>query len=139
MIIANSALPASLASYHSISNARSWNNCSLFQSLLYFRKDTATRRVLSASLQNPLLEKYYDGFTPIIISNFSLNGEDVLFGLFSASNTLTKKWNDTLLLSPCANTFINVSSKITHHHYRLLILFIQENTSTKSKSLIGRF
>ena len=27
MIIANSALPATLAIYHLISNARSWNNC----------------------------------------------------------------------------------------------------------------
>ena len=30
MIIANSALRASLASYHLISNAPSWNNCSIY-------------------------------------------------------------------------------------------------------------
>ena len=32
MIIANSALRASLAIYHLISNARSWNNCELYMS-----------------------------------------------------------------------------------------------------------
>ena len=69
-------------------------------------------------------------------SNFILNAEDVLFGLSSASDTLTKKLN-YILVSSCAIIFINVSSKITHHHYRSLILSIKINTSIKSKRLFN--
>ena len=35
MIIANSALRASLAIYHLISNAPSWNNCSIVYTCIY--------------------------------------------------------------------------------------------------------
>ena len=40
MIIANSVLRTSLALYHLISNAHSWNNCSIHFIILYLPKDT---------------------------------------------------------------------------------------------------
>ena len=57
-------------------------------------------------------------------SNFILNAEDVLFGLSSASGTLSKLLNYTLLFLRYY-IYKSVSSKITHHHYGSLILSIK--------------
>ena len=55
----------------------------------------------SASSQYPLLKKYYNGLMYIISSNFIVNDEDVLFGLFSTSNTVNKEIESIIIVYKC--------------------------------------
>ena len=48
LVIANSALRTSLAIYHLMSNARSWNNCWVYKLLQSFTKGNTSERVFSA-------------------------------------------------------------------------------------------
>ena len=64
MIIANSALRASLAIYHLISNARSWNNCWCYQQVICSPSRDSGADVSSdegLTLETSVLESIYGG------------------------------------------------------------------------------
>ena len=82
MIISNSALRASLGIYHLISNARSWNNCSIFYisggmaglSMIFYRSSTIALYLASKMFEVKI------GWPEALISETLTFGEPFITG-----------------------------------------------------------